>query len=153
MYMPIIISQFLSPLFPHFLSRRPFSTSAGPANWAICTIFLDALIYNICFSLSDLLHSLGPSTPLQMTQFHSFSWLSTLLYICAHLLYLYGITDSIDIEFEQAPGAGDGTGKPGMLQSMGSQWVGDDWATELNFFNHSSVDGHLSCFLFSGYSF
>ena len=26
-------------------------------------------------------------------------------------------------EFEQAPGAGDGQGKPGMLQSMGSQRV------------------------------
>ena len=26
-------------------------------------------------------------------------------------------------EFEQAPGVGDGTGKPGMLQSMGSQRV------------------------------
>ena len=27
-------------------------------------------------------------------------------------------------EFEQAPGVGDGQGKPGMLQSMGSQRVG-----------------------------
>ena len=26
-------------------------------------------------------------------------------------------------EFEQAPGVGDGQGKPGMLQSMGSQRV------------------------------
>ena len=31
-------------------------------------------------------------------------------------------------EFEQAPGVG----KPGMLQSMGSQRVRHDWATELN---------------------
>ena len=42
------------------------------------------LIYNICFSLSGLLHSvrqtLGPSTSLQ---FHSFLWLSNIpLYIC-----------------------------------------------------------------------
>ena len=29
-------------------------------------------------------------------------------------------------EFEQAPGIGDKTGKPGMLQSMGSQSVGHD---------------------------
>ena len=29
-------------------------------------------------------------------------------------------------EFEQAPGVGDGTGKPGVLQSMGSQRVGHD---------------------------
>ena len=48
-------------------------------------IFL--LIYNICFSLSDLLHyvwqSLDPSTSLQKTQFRSFLWLSSIpLYIC-----------------------------------------------------------------------
>ena len=38
-------------------------------------------------------------------------------------------------ELEQAPGVGDGqggTGKPGVLQSMGSQRVRHDWATELN---------------------
>ena len=35
-------------------------------------------------------------------------------------------------EFEQATGAGDGQGKPGMLQSMGSQTVGHNLATELN---------------------
>ena len=35
-------------------------------------------------------------------------------------------------EFELAPGVGDGTGKPGMLQFMGSQRVRHDWATELN---------------------
>ena len=29
-------------------------------------------------------------------------------------------------EFEQAPGVGDGTGKPGMLQPMGSQRVRHD---------------------------
>ena len=34
-------------------------------------------------------------------------------------------------EFEQATGAGDGQGKPGMLQSIGSQRVGHNWATEL----------------------
>ena len=32
-------------------------------------------------------------------------------------------------EFEQAPGAGDGTGKPG-VQSMGSQRVRHNLATE-----------------------
>ena len=40
------------------------------------------LIYNICFSLSDLLHSvwqtLGSYTSLQVTQFHSFLWLSNI---------------------------------------------------------------------------
>ena len=29
-------------------------------------------------------------------------------------------------EFEQSPGVGDGTGRPGMLQFMGSQRVGHD---------------------------
>ena len=33
-------------------------------------------------------------------------------------------------EFEQALGDGEGTGKPGMLQSVGSQRVGHDLATE-----------------------
>ena len=46
------------------------------------------LAYSICFSLSDLLHpvwpTLGPSTSLQITQFHFFLWLSNIpLYICA----------------------------------------------------------------------
>ena len=58
------------------------------------------LAYGICFSLSDLLHSvrqsLGPSTSLQISQFHSFLWLSNIpLYICAtsslsiHLLMVF----------------------------------------------------------------
>ena len=52
------------------------------------------------------------------------------------------------------------TGRPGVLQSMGSQRVGHDWVTELNwystmcvfvyvphlFFIHSSVGEHLGCF-------
>ena len=46
------------------------------------------LAYGICFSLSDLLHSvwhtLGPSTSLQITPFRFFLWLrNTTLYICA----------------------------------------------------------------------
>ena len=35
-------------------------------------------------------------------------------------------------EFEQALGIGDGTGKPGMLQSMRLQRVRHDSTTELN---------------------
>ena len=46
------------------------------------------LAYSICFSPSDLLHSLwqtlGPSTSLQITQFRFFLWLSNIpLYVCA----------------------------------------------------------------------
>ena len=33
-------------------------------------------------------------------------------------------------EFEQAPGDGEGQGRPGVLQSMGLQRVGHDWASE-----------------------
>ena len=39
-------------------------------------------------------------------------------------------------EFEQALGVGDGTGKSGVLHSMGSQRVGHDWVTELNYSKH-----------------
>ena len=47
-----------------------------------------ALIYNICFFLSDLLHSiwrsLGPSMSLQMTQLHSVLWLSNIPWYIHH---------------------------------------------------------------------
>ena len=42
-------------------------------------------------------------------------------------------------EFEQAPGV-DGTGKPGMLQSMGSQRIRHDSATELNYIIWTILD-------------
>ena len=50
------------------------------------------LIYSICFSPSDLLHSvwqsLGLFTSLQMTQFHSFLWLSDIpWHICTTFLH------------------------------------------------------------------
>ena len=35
-------------------------------------------------------------------------------------------------EFEWTPGVGDGQGGPGMLRFMGSQRVGHNWVTELN---------------------
>ena len=48
-------------------------------------------------------------------------------------------------EFEQAVGVGWWwTGKPGMLQYMGSQRVGHDWVTELNWgWRSSFLTGHL----------
>ena len=42
-----------------------------------------------------------------------------------------GITDSMDMSLSKL-GSWWWTGKPGTLQSMGSQTVGHDWATELN---------------------
>ena len=45
--------------------------------------------------------------------------------------WLDGITDSVDINLSKL-GEWRWTGSPGMLQFMGSQKVGKDWATELN---------------------
>ena len=45
--------------------------------------------------------------------------------------WLDGITDSMDMSLSKS-GSCWWTGKPGMLQSMGSQRVRHDWVTELN---------------------
>ena len=45
--------------------------------------------------------------------------------------WLDGITDSMDMSFGK-PRSWWWTGRPGVLQSMGSQRVGHDWANELN---------------------
>ena len=80
--------------FPPLVSIRLFSTSVSqllPCNpvhlYHFSRFHIHALINNICFFLSDLLHSvwqsLDPSTSEQMTQFRSFLWLSNIpLYIC-----------------------------------------------------------------------
>ena len=46
--------------------------------------------------------------------------------------WLDGITDSMDMSLIKLQELG-WTGKPGVLQSTGSQRVGHDWATELNY--------------------
>ena len=61
-----------------------------------------ALIYDICFPLSDLLHpvrqSLDPFTSLQMTQFHSFLWLSNIpSYICTTSSLSIGLSMGIQV--------------------------------------------------------
>ena len=96
-YLSIPISQLIPlpcPCFLPLVSICLFSTSVSlflpckPVHlYHFFRFHIYVLIYNICFSLSDLLHlvwqSLGPSTSLQMTQFHFFLWLSNIpLYIC-----------------------------------------------------------------------
>ena len=88
-YMSMLPPQLVHPPCPP-MSTRLFSTSASP--FLCCKyvhlhhfsrVHVHMLIYDICFSLSNLLHSvwqtLGPSTSLQMIQFHSFLWLSNIL--------------------------------------------------------------------------
>ena len=105
--MSIPISQFIPPPLlqpPHRLPPlvfvRLFSTSVSqflpckPVHlYHFSRFHIYALIYNICFALSDLLHSvwqsLDSSMSLQMTQFSSFLWLSNIpLYIYIPL-FLY----------------------------------------------------------------
>ena len=111
-YMSIPISQFIPaprtpPCFPPLVSICLFSTSVSlflPCKpvplYHFSRFHIYVLIYDICFSLSDLLHSvlqsLGPSTSLQMTQFQTFLWLTnSQLYICTtpslSILLLMGI--------------------------------------------------------------
>ena len=99
-YISIPISKFIPPCScPLLVSTRLFSTSVPlflPCKLVHLYHFprfhIYALIYDTCFSLSDIFHSvwhsLGPSTSLQMTQFRSFLWLRNILYIYVpHLLY------------------------------------------------------------------
>ena len=98
-YMSIQISQFITPSppphrFPRLVSMCLFSTSVSqflPYKlvhlYHFSRFHIHALTYDICFSLSDLLHSvwqsLDSSTSLQMTQFRFFLWLSNIpLYVC-----------------------------------------------------------------------
>ena len=99
-YMSMPLSHFV-PAYPsaslcpqaHSLRLRLYSC---PAPRFFRTIFffwfhIYVLAYGIWFSLSDLLHSvwqtLGPSTSLQITQFHFFLWLIFHCIYVSHLLY------------------------------------------------------------------
>ena len=54
--------------------------------------------------------------------------------------WLQGITDTMEHGFWWTLGVGDGQGRPGVLRFMGSQRVGHDWATELNWTYSLPVD-------------
>ena len=80
--------------------------------------------YSICFSPSDLphsvWHSLGPSTSLQMTQFHSFyGW------AMEKALKTHSSTLTWKIPWMEEPGG---------LQTMGSIRAGHGWVTSLSLF-------------------
>jgi len=93
-------SQFLPSSLPPLVSIHLFSTSVSlflfckyDHQYHFSRFHIYALMHNIYFSLSDLLHSvwssLGLSTSLQMTQFHSFLWLSNVpLCVCTISLFL-----------------------------------------------------------------
>ena len=93
-YMSIPISQFIPPP-PSPLGIHMFLFYFCTVNKIVYTNFfrfhIYVLIYGICFCLSGLLHSvwesLDASTSLQMTQFHSFLWLSSIpcVYITSSL--------------------------------------------------------------------
>ena len=107
-YMSIQISRFIPwPLSPgnHKFVFYMCNSYFCFVNRLICTIFfffrfhILVISYDICLSLSNLLHSLwqylGSPTLLQMTLFHSFWLLSNiLLYICTTSL---SIALSVDI--------------------------------------------------------
>ena len=100
LYILVYICQSQSPnsssphRFSPLVSIRLFFTSVSlflpckPVHlYHFSRFHIYTLIYDICFSFSDLLHSgwrsLGPSMSLQMTQFHSFLWPSNIpLCVC-----------------------------------------------------------------------
>ena len=111
--MSIPIVQFITPpspcphCFPPLVSIRFFlyfcvSISALQAGSSVplSRFHIYALIYNICFSLSDLLHSvwqsLDASTSLQMTQFRSFLWLSKSHKAIVYMYHNFFIHSSVD---------------------------------------------------------
>ena len=93
-YVSVPLSQFVPPSPSPAVSTSLLSTSVSsflPCSWVhqyhFSRVHIYALIYNICFSLFDLLHSvgqaLGSSISLPLTQIHSFLWLSNIpLCVC-----------------------------------------------------------------------
>ena len=57
--------------------------------------------------------------------------------------WLDGITSSMDMSWVNS-GSWWWTGRPGMLQSMGSQRVGHDWVTELNWMQINKLISDIS---------
>ena len=102
--MSIPISQFIPPPPPPPLSPLcvhtfvlyicvSISTCKPIHLYHFSRFHIYTLIYDICFSLSDLFHpvwqSLGPSTSLQMTQFHSILWLSNIPLCICNIFFIH----------------------------------------------------------------
>ena len=115
----------LPPWRPYFCALRPCLYFCF-ANKVIYTIFLDSiymLIYDICFSLSGLFHSiwesLGPSTSLQMTQFCSFLYILVLVaQSLSDSLWSYGLWPSRLLCPWDSPGKNTGVGCHFLLQEI-----------------------------------
>ena len=126
-YVSMLFSQII-PLSPSPTESKSLSLHlcllCCPACRIIGTIFLDfiyiyALIYVVCLSLSDLLKKtlmLGKIEGRRRTE-------------CQRMRWLDGITDEMDMNMGKLR-KWWGTGRPGMLQSIGLQRVGRNWAIE-----------------------
>ena len=99
-YMSMLLSHFIPTSPSPSLCRQVYSLClrlySCPAPTFFRTFFffsfhIYVLAYGICFSLSDLLHSVwqtpGPSTSLQITQFRFFLWLIVHCIYVPHLFY------------------------------------------------------------------
>ena len=96
-------AEFTSPSSTSVYLFLPFKCSPVP----FFKFHMHALIHYICFSLSDLLHSvsqfLGSSISIKLTCICSFSWLSNIPLCICSTTYL-SIFLLIDIRFLPCPG-------------------------------------------------
>jgi len=89
-----------------------------------------------------------------MANFITIWWLNGINYVKYLTKHPSPITDLIDMSWASSR-SWWWTGKPGMLQSMGSQKVGHDWATELNWVQHNAkcLQKHVVMYIFRNYLF
>ena len=150
-YMSISVLQSIPPLCPPW---RPLACSLCLcvcfcfANRVIYTIFsgfhIYVLTYDISFSLSDSLHSvcqsLDPSMPLQVTQFHSLLWLSSIPpHKCNHIFFTHS---SIDGHFDCFHVLAIVNGA---AVNLDFQWTTNLWKVEGSVLNGLQFDELFEC--------